>query len=492
MSNDKAKQISRKDVLDALWHKGVLVFKLDDAQKKLYDLFYNSNFKVMTWLLSRRSGKSYTLCVLALEQCIRKPNSIVKYVSPTKLQVNNNVRPLFQKLLDDCPEDIKPKFSAKDYIYYFPNGSEIQLAGTDGGHAEKLRGGDSDIWFVDEAGSCDSLDNTVKSILLPTTLITKGKGVLASTPPKEADHEFNNFIQQAEARGSLIKMTIDDNPRLTEEQKEELFAELGGRNTEAARRELFCESIKDPSMSVIPEFTPELEKEIVKEWPTPPFFDCYEGMDIGFNDLTVVLFGYYDFRADKVIIEDELVVEGKDLKLNTFAKDIMDKEDKLWTDLAGEVRKPYFRVSDINHIVQSELRLHSDNRVNFVSARKDDNDSAINTLRMMLGSKKLIINPRCKTLIRHLRNVKWASANNKKTFARTEIDFHYDAVDALKYMVRSIVYSKNPYPAHYQVEMKDAFGTPIVPRETYNAGMTQMDAYRKMFNVKPRKKSYGG
>lgn len=491
MSNKESPSISKKDALAALWRRGILIFKLDSAQRKLYDLFYNSNFKVMTWLLSRRSGKSYTLCVLALEQCIRKPNSTVKYLSPTKLQVNNNVRPLFQKLLEDCPEDIKPKFSAKDYIYYFPNGSEIQLAGTDSGHAEKLRGGDSDIWFVDEAGSCDSLDNTVKSILLPTTLITKGKGVLASTPPKEADHEFNAFIEQAEARGSLIKMTIDDNPRLTEEQKEESFAEMGGRHTEASRREYFCERIKDPSMSVIPEFTPELEKEIVKEWSRPPFFDCYEGMDLGFNDLTVVLFGYYDFRADKVIIEDELCVEGKDLQLSKFTKEIQEKEAVLWTDpISQETKRPYFRVSDVNHIVLKEIRDHSDQEVNFIPARKDDKDSAINVLRMMLAAKKIIINPRCKTLIRHLRNVKWASSNNKSKYARTELDFHYDAVDAAIYMVRHIVYSKNPYPAYYNVGMRDAFGTPIVPREEFNAGMTQMDAYRKMFNIKPRK-TYG-
>lgn len=490
--SDKPLQISRKDALSALWRRGVLIFKLDPAQKKLYDLFYNSTFKVMTWLLSRRSGKSYTLCVLALEQCIRKPNSIVKYVSPTKLQVNNNVRPLFQKLLEDCPEDIRPKFSAKDYIYYFPNGSEIQLAGTDSGHAEKLRGGDSDIWFVDEAGSCDDLDNTVKSILLPTTLITKGKGVLASTPPKEADHDFNTFIEQAEARGSLIKMTIDDNPRLTEEQKEELFAELGGRHTEAARRELFCESIKDPTMSVIPEFTPDLEKEVVKEWPRPPFFDSYEAMDIGFQDLTVVLFGYYDFRADKVIIEDELTVEGKDLVLNGFTKNIENKEKELWFDkITQETKRPYLRVSDINYIVQKEIRENSDGEINFVVTRKDDKDSAINTLRMMLAAKKVIIHPKCKTLIRHLKNVKWASVNNKTKFARTELDFHYDAVDALIYFVRNIVYSRNPYPAHYNVGMRDSFGTPILPRDEFNAGISQMDAYRKMFNVKIRKKHVG-
>src|ERR1019366_5439171 len=308
---------------EQLWRNGMLAFKLDKSQKELYDLFYNSKHKIMTWLLARRSGKTYALAVLAIEQCIRKPNSIVKFVSPTKVQVNNNVRPIFRQLLEDCPEDIKPEFRQKEYIFFFKNGSEIQLAGSDSGHAEKLRGGDTDIWFVDEAGSCDDLKNVVRSILLPTTLITNGKGVLASTPPKESDHEFLYYIEEAEARGSLIKKTIDDNPRITIEQKDELIKELGGVNTDEARRELYCELIKDSNTSVIPEFDSALESEIVKEWPKPPFFDAYEGMDTGGKDLTVVLYAYYDFRAGKVIIENETVInfQQKDMNIEVLTKD---------------------------------------------------------------------------------------------------------------------------------------------------------------------------
>ena len=275
---------------------------------------------------------TFALCVLALEQCLRKPNSIVKFVSPTKVQVNNNVRPLFKKLLEDCPEELVPTFKATDYIYYFPNGSEIQLAGTDSKHAEKLRGGDSHAAFVDEAGSCADLDNIVKSILLPTTLITKGKIILAGTPPADADHEFLGFIEEGEQRGSLIKKTVYDNPRITKEQLDELITELGGIDTDACKRELFCILIKDPNRSVVPEFTKELEQEIVQDWVKPPHYDPYVAMDIGLKDLTVLLFGYYDFKNDKIIIEDELVVDFKkpDIGIAYLIKEIKAKEKDLW------------------------------------------------------------------------------------------------------------------------------------------------------------------
>jgi hypothetical protein len=480
------KDENKKHAREELWRRGLLSFKLDSTQKELYSLFYNSKHKIMTWLLSRRQGKTYTLCILALEQCIRKQNSIVKFVSPTKIQVNNNVRPIIRQILEDCPNDIKPEFRAKDYIYYFPNGSEIQLAGTDGGHAEKLRGGDSDIFFVDEAGSCSDLDNVIKNILLPTTLITKGKGVLASTPPSESEHDFLNYIEEADRRGSLIKKTVYDNPRITKDQLDELINELGGLSSDSARRELLCEIIKDSTTSVIPEFTETLAPQIIKEWPRPPFFDVYVSMDIGFKDLTVVLFGYFDFRADKIVIEDELVVDFQDTDMNikTLTELILKKEETLFINpLTLEVKPPYKRVSDINYIVTQEIYQHSNHKLSFDTADKYDNSSAINTVRLMIGNQKVIINPRCTTLVRHLKNAKWMK--NKEKFARSPDNGHYDAVDALKYLIRSVALKKNPYPAHYNLNMTDLF---INNPEKFNTPNNQIEVYKKIFGIKPKRR----
>src|ERR1039458_2167104 len=107
-------KITSQDAKAILWSRGQLSYKLDKVQQELYEQFYNSTNKIQTWLLARRSGKTYLLCVLALEQCLRKTNSIVKIVSPTKIQVNNNVRPIFRKLLEDCPQKLKPEFREKD------------------------------------------------------------------------------------------------------------------------------------------------------------------------------------------------------------------------------------------------------------------------------------------------------------------------------------------------------------------------------------------
>jgi hypothetical protein len=477
------KTVSKANALFEAWKRGLLSWKLDSAQKELYELFYKSSHKTQVWLLSRRAGKSYTLLILALEQCYRKPNSIVKFVSPTKIQVNNNVRPVIREILEDCPQELKPRYSGKDYIYYFPNGSEIQLAGTDNGHVEKLRGVSSDLCIIDEAGSCSDLFNVVKNVLLPTTLITKGKILLAGTPPKESDHPFIEYVENAEAKGALVKKTVFENPRLSKEQVDELIAELGGIKSESARRELLVEIIKDSSIYVLPEFTAELQAEIVKEWPTPPFYDCYEAMDIGFKDLTVVLFGYYDFRAGKLIIEDELVVDFNKQEENVgkLVQYIQQKEKDRWYNyLTNEIKEVLLRVSDINYIVTKEISIASQQKINFLAAQKDDLDAAINNLRTMLSAKKIIIHPRCETLIRHLRNVRWYSDNNRKVFARSNDNGHYDAVEALKILVRHVNYNKNPYPSTYDLNMNDLF---IANPNKFKTNSTE-DIYRTLYNVK--------
>lgn len=480
-------KVSKREALNQLWNRGELLFKLDSNQKQLHNLFYNVKEKINVWLLSRRSGKSFSLLVLALEQCIKRPNSIVKYVAPTKMQLKTIIRPLMKKILEDCPSSVAPEFKNVEYIYYFANGSEIQLAGSDSGHAEKLRGGDAHLVIIDEAGSVDDLDYIIKSILLPTTLTTRGKILIAGTPAKMPDHPFVEYIERAEARGTLVKKTVYDNPRLTKADIDELIEEVGGVNSADFRRELLCELIKDPTLSVLPEFTEELEREIVREWERPPFYDTYESMDLGYDDLTFLVFAYYDFRAAKLIIEDELVFDfkEKDNHIAKLAELILKKEFDLWNNpLTHETKELYKRVSDIEKIALNELYNASKGKLRFEITKKDDKETAINNLRIMLASKKVIINPRCKTLISHLRNVKWRTANDRKVFARSADSGHFDGVDATIYLARVVNYKKNPYPAHYDYNQTDLY---VANTDNYYKN-DKHEILRKMFNIKIKRR----
>lgn len=477
--NPQQTPVSKRQAVAMLWNMANLTWKLDPCQKDLYNSYVNSKAKTIVWSCSRRLGKSYCLSVIAIEKCLQKAGAIVKFIAPTQKHVKMIIRPLLKDILKDCPKELKPDFSTADNVYRFPNGSEIQLAGTDSGHAESLRGGSADICIVDEAGFCDDLRYIVQSILIPTTTTTRGKIIMSSTPPKSADHEFVNYMKTAEFKGNYVKKTIYDGigDRISEEIIQEIIEELGGEDSPDFRREYMCELIIDEDHAVAPEFTEALQKDVIKEWPRPPFADFYVAGDIGFKDLTVFLFGYYDFKNAKLIIEDELVMSGKKMTTAYMADQIKAKERSLLVNkMTGEQMEPYLRICDNNLIVINDLyALHG---LTFVPTAKDDAAAALNNMRIMLKEGRIIINPRCTTLIYHLRNATWNKS--RKSFDRSPDAGHYDAVDALKYMVRNIQYTKNPYPASFGRGFGDSwFSNSATPTIT-----PAMQAIKSVFTVK--------
>lgn len=437
-------KISKKEAVRELWHRGRLTYKLHPVQEKMLTSYIAQNREITVIACSRRLGKSFLLCLLAIETCLQKPHSIVKYVCPRKNMVKTILQPIMQQILEDCPAELKPEFKTNDYMYQFPNGSMIQMAGTDNGHHENLRGGKSDLWIVDEAGFCDELGYVVNTILAPTSDTTGGRGILASTPSKTGDHDFiTEFFRPAEADGVLIKYTIHDNPLLSRAKIQSIIDRYPLKEKDPEfRREYLCEVINNTDMAIVPEFTAELEAAVVKEVVLPPFLDSYVSMDIGGKDLTVVLFAYYDFKNGRIIVQDELVFGQKgnsrsgdedrgftirpEFRIDEFARLVSQKEQELWSHpISKEFKAPYLRISDNNNVIFLNDLSYKYN-IQFVPTRKDNKEAALNTMRVKLAEQKIIINPKCKTLIYHLRNGTWAK--NKKDFSRSSTSGHWDAI----------------------------------------------------------------
>lgn len=450
--SSQSKELSQKQAKKILWHKGVLKWKLHDLQKKIYDSYYLNNEYINTLLISRQSGKSYLMCVLAIETCLRTSNSIVKYACPKQKMVKTILKPIMRQILEDCPDDIRPEYKENDKLYVFPNGSEIQMAGTDNQNYDSIRGGKCQLWIVDEAGFCTDLKTVVRSVLMPTTLTTNGRGILASTPdPDMPEHEFiKEFVEPAKMNGKLFQYTIYDNPLIDDIGRNKIISEYpGGIRNPQFRAEFLCEIVRNYENTVIPEFDDNTEKIIVTDkYKRPPFFDTYISMDIGGKDFTVVLFAYYDFLQGKVIIENEFVLKDKQ-NSERIKKGINQTSEELW----GE--KPiYLKFADNNNIILlNDLAL---NGLNFIPTKKDNKEAAINDVRIKIMNHEVIIHPRCKTLIYHLKYATWArktdrssSSSSYKSFLRSADGGHFDAVDALIYLIRNIIYGKNPYPPGY-------------------------------------------
>lgn len=446
--------MTKEEAIDLLWRKGNLLWKLNSAQRTLYDMFYNSTFKIPVFKLSRRAGKSRTLLVLALEQCLKKPGSLVHYACPTAVMASKIIVPEMRKLLEDCPKDLTPKYFKHDRAFEFPNGSKIQIEGVEEGNAERLRGTSTNLGIIDEAGFVDDLEYIIDSILLPQTTTTKGRLILSSTPPKQMGHPFTlKYQENARKNNAYVKLSImdildlirNDPAHLRHLDDEEVAIQreaLGGAASPSWRREFMVEDIVDVNSAVVPEFSEEIIPYIVKESPRPAYYDPYTSMDPGLVDHTGVLFAYLDFNQAKLVIEDEYFVNGSSVTTQNIASTIKVKEDSLWVSPLGIKTKVYLRVSDNEPILLNDLRaLHG---ISFIPARKDDKEAAINDLRIKLVNHKIIINPRCKDLIYQLRNATWNKS--RTSFMRSEEAGHYDLVDALIYLVRSVQWGKNPTP----------------------------------------------
>lgn len=440
---------SKKAAQQILWGQGILRWKLDANQQTFYDAFYNCSGLKFVLNCSRQLGKSYFLCVLAVEHALRIDHCEIKFGAPTQKQVKKIIVPILRQILEDCPDELKPRFHAQEQQYEFPStGATIVIAGMDSDRVDSLRGSRAHLGIIDEAGFSASgyVQEMIQGVLVPMTLTTGGKIVIASTPSKTPRHAFEKMYKQAELEGNALHRTIYDNPRLTPETVERYKRDAGGEKTTFWRREYLAEFIVDEEIVAFPEFTEEAQRGIVTDkYKKPPFYDNYTSIDIGLRDATGILFGYWDFRATKVVIEDEVLLHGvHQVRTDIIAHKIELKEEEHY----GK-KKPYFRISDIDLLLINDLdKIHN---LKFHPVKKDTKEAGVNELRLLIKTGQLVIHPRCKHLIAQLESCIWDK--NREKFERVDGLFHFDLVDALIYFIRSIRRNHNPYPAdRYDVD----------------------------------------
>jgi hypothetical protein len=488
--------LSKREIQNELIRRGELQFLMTPVQKELYNTYLTADpNSTLVWLLARQTGKTYCIALIACMECLKYPKSSVNILTDTKLHMEEIIIPKFEEILEKFPEDLKPVYNKQRFKYTFPNGSTINLAGSDGKNYEKIRGKTARLVIVDEAGFCNDLKKIVMETLLPTTTHTGGKLILSSTPPDNYDHDFNGFVEAAEMEGYLTKKTVYDNTLINEAQLNAIIKRYpGGINDRSFRREYMCEMLKDVDKAVFPEVDEELLSKIVRVYPKPSFFTPYVGMDIGFKDLTVVVFGYHDFRSNKIIIEREIVKSGPQLKLKEFSEEILKTEDILWTSpITGEKMDPKMRVSDIEPIVTQEIYTQSNRQLAFSPVTKERGYKLplINTVRMMLVAGQIVIDPQCKTLISHIKNGKWAN-NQKDDFERSPGSDnqgipagHYDAIDAMIYMIKSMDLNYNPVPAQYRDRRPDFMRDPSKFQDKAN---NSAEVFKSIFGGSRNKK----
>ncbi len=475
------RESARRRVVHELWRRGALEYKYHETQLAIQRAIAKSGAsgeREFFLLCSRRTGKTFMLLGRLFARLVTEPNVRLLYLAPFANDAANIATDQAITLLSDCPPELMPEWNNQAKEFRCPKtGGILRIKGVNNERADMLRGGAQHEIVLDECGSMDNLDYILQSVCFPMTLTTRGRVILATTPAVTPGHASTKIYERLAKANAAVKFTIQHSPHLTPDDKvralrtagedperiPDILAGTAEPETTTAKREYFCEFVTDADSAVVPEFNFKAKQEIVKEWPRPEYYDAYTGADPGIRDGTGLLFAYWDFLNQKLVIEDEALLQHAQAGTDNIARVVKEKEQAQW----GWI-EPHLRVSDIDLRLITDLRQR--HGLKFIPARKDDSQAQIAHLRDIVRSRELVINPRCVNLIRQLENAVFNSKGND--FLRGpvgDIDRHWDLVAALKYLNRHVDRKRNPYPDNYY-HVGGKFGPPkgawISPKHT--------------------------
>ena len=411
---------------------GFLDFLLRPGQSEIKEWWKTNGQDISIVHAARGYGKTWLALVLAIECAARKGNRRIVYASPSREQSREIVVPTMSLLQERLEGALEVKQVAATHQYRLRNNSIIILEGADDDHGNHLRGPFADLAICDEAGFWKYCDYAIHSVLYPVVKRRRGRILVLSTSPESVGHEFVGLCETAIRNGGYLKRTISENQDLTDEQKASYIEKLGGINSTAVKRELYCEFVIESERAVVPEFDPG--RHIISV-DAPPWRDCYTSVDLGFKDFTHTVYGYWDFNGARLIIEDESAANYA--RTEKTAETIKEKELELWGD-----HEPHMRIADNDPQIIADLTAFG---LGFSPTMKTDKEAAINSLRSMFAADKILIHPRCVQLIHQLKVGIW---NKGRTdYERLPGAGHLDGIDALVYLNRMLDRNHNPKPA---------------------------------------------
>lgn len=443
---------------------------------------------------ARRDGKTAKWLVADVEESIRRPGARGLIATPQQKAIGGIIVPLTKILFKNAPKRYFPEYHTTrgadhECLYISATDSVIKLVGLDR-HPDATRGQFLDFAHITEAAFVKGLEELVTAVLMPQFRYRPWAWLAMETSTAKApDCDFNRiFREDARLRGTYRRRTISENPTLTPEEIEHEERRSGGKNSSVTRRELYCEEVRDPDEMVVPEFDETVHVVDPRHWPRPRYALAHVGIDPGTTDPLGMVWLYFDW------LRQCIVVEGAWMKANASTGEVVrvtqDFERELWGSShreAGERRReltiadairvtgdhkvlevdddaltywdhgewslkpnPYSRVSDIaNRFI---LDLNTDYGMNVRPADKSPGSKEADTehLRTLFEARpvKIVIlkNGRTEKLIEQLRSGMWnTDDNNHRTdWQRSKTLGHLDCLAALKYVVRDVIWTRNP------------------------------------------------
>ncbi|MDE2020352.1 MAG: terminase family protein [Patescibacteria group bacterium] len=448
------KQVSKTR---AAWLIGELGYRYRQGQKVARQSWISASKKSIKFYIecNRRYGKSTFGLLWLAEDAIKFPGGSSAFFAPVKEGLKDYIVPIIEQTFGDCPRDLAPELDST-LTLNFPNGSKIVFRGSNMQQHRHRRGNAFRRVYIDEARDVDELNNLLESVVIPSLFSTEGRVIIGSTPADTEDHDLRQIREVAERDGWFFHSDIYDAMRYDPKDFPSERVEQWKRETldsVAWEREYLAKWVKDPTKIIVPEWD---DKYVLTEPIRDQFFPHYQkyvAMDLGVRDKTAAIFGYYDFKRAKLVIESEFCLQDSAVRTDTIAAMIKSVEESLDYQRVHErgVRleqkdRVHLRVADNNNplLINDLNSLHG---LDFFPTRKDELPAMINLTREMVKDGRILIDKTCHELLGCLRNAIWDK--NKRELARSKVYGHFDALMALVYLVRNLDTTSNPIPQHF-------------------------------------------
>jgi len=467
----------RRAAVDLAWKEGRLRYKLHPHQRAAYDRttqqFAGEGIRRIAWRWARRLGKTFTGHLKVVEGCASIPGFRGVIGAPSEKHLKKFTMPAIEAICSDAPNSCMPRFDRAESEYRFPNGSVISIHGcdTDGKISRMSRGPAANALLFEEAGEIPNLERAIKTtapqLLSKYNDQNSGWILVVGTPPESPAHYFVDICRRYAQQGREIHYTLYDGHYAPETLKAFLRDDADGmpedeyKASEMYRREWLAELIGDPSRMVLKLATEAHMREMVERYNAlndqrPSHYVVYESLDVGWEDWTFWLMGWWHHRLQTLVIEKELVYKNG-FKRDTLAAEIIQAEEHF---LGPSRRAPYQGTSQeprrwSDHAPELLAELSSEFNLPFNPTAKEDRDTAINQCdRMIPGygvSGKLAINPNCKELLVQMPAATWNKTRTEFAKNMSRRYGHYDGVASLVYMTRNVVRSEDPVPVDFGV-----------------------------------------
>jgi len=264
----------------------------------------------------KRFGKTTLYIWIAYEIAVwfyrtyKRPASM-RLTSAFQKNIDEIVGSVIPQAFATAPDHSVPVYHGKRGILpaglYWPEhgptgGARLALAGIDM-NKDALRGQANDFDFVSEAAFIDHLEYSIRNVLIHQYQQRPwARMFVESSAPEDLDTDWERVVMpDAKRRGAFSEVTIMDNSKLSAREKEYWIRMAGGRGDPNCEREYFNIIAGDPSLKAVPEFDRELH---VRAFERPAYGYGFVAADPGQTHLFALVFGEYDWDADRLLILD--------------------------------------------------------------------------------------------------------------------------------------------------------------------------------------------